>query len=204
MKIALVSPFPPDVGGIAIYSNNLLKELRQTIKVATIGNKKSDADYKIDLSAISLKKEIETLMLYVELEQKRFKDRFEVEFNCDDRLDQSSIQVPTMIIQPYVENAIWHGIMNMPKTKQGKLSVSFSADGDGLIVVIEDNGAGREFAAKKKIENEYKSVGMLYSQKRMDLLQEIRQKETKIKVTDLYNVGGDAIGTRVELKFESG
>lgn len=62
MKVALVSPFPPDVGGIAIYSNNLLRELKQSAKVITIGNKNSDADYKIDLSSLALKKEIEKIV----------------------------------------------------------------------------------------------------------------------------------------------
>jgi ligand-binding sensor domain-containing protein len=153
-------------------------------------------------SNLPLKKEIETLKLYVELEQKRFKNRFEVEYFIDEEIEQSSISVPTMLVQPYVENAIWHGIMNLPEAKRGKLIIKFLLEESKLKIIIEDNGIGRELAALKKIDNEYKSVGMLYSEQRLNLLQTITQKETKIIITDLYNVGRDPTGTRVELQFE--
>jgi tetratricopeptide (TPR) repeat protein len=150
-------------------------------------------------SAIYLQKEIELLEIYIELEQRRFQNRFSYEIIYDKRLLLDQIEVPVMLIQPFVENAIWHGIMNMDKDKKGQLKVSFAFEQDVLKITVEDNGIGRKAAEKLKKNNEYDSVGMLFSQKRLEMMKLVSGKNSKIMVTDLYNEDGSAKGTKVDI-----
>src|SRR5690606_31508725 len=105
-----------------------------------------------DKERITLKEELETLSLYVELESLRFKDSFRYDIKCDERIDPEEIKIPVMLIQPFVENAIWHGLL--PKPGDRRLSVLFSEDtAENMICTIEDNGVGREAASKITNDN---------------------------------------------------
>jgi tetratricopeptide (TPR) repeat protein len=150
-------------------------------------------------NTISLKKELELMRLYVDLEQRRFKNRFEYEIKCDDDLLLDDIVIPVMLIQPFVENAIWHGIMNLDETKKGKLLISLDLQDNVLIISVEDNGVGRKKSAQLKTNNEHESVGMLFSQKRLEILKSLNDMDTRVTMTDLYDENGIASGTRVEL-----
>jgi tetratricopeptide (TPR) repeat protein len=151
---------------------------------------------------ITLEKEIGMLSLYLELEQRRFKKRFDFRINYPDDLPLDDIAIPTMLIQPFVENAIWHGIMNLDKTVTGKLEIGFSLSGNSLTITVKDNGVGRKAAALKKVNNEYKSVGVLFTQKRLELLKTITHQHTHIAIHDLFDENGHAKGTKVELIIE--
>jgi len=153
-------------------------------------------------NTITLNKEIETLKLYIELEQRRFKNRFDFEINYADDFTEHDISVPTMLIQPFVENAIWHGIMNLDENKKGKLILSFGLNSKMLKIGIEDNGIGRKEAALRKVNNEYKSVGVLFTQKRLELLKAVTKQQTEIIITDLTDNKGNAAGTKVEILIE--
>jgi LytS/YehU family sensor histidine kinase len=153
---------------------------------------------------ISLDKEVETLKLYIELEQRRFKNRFDFEIGLADDFPLHDLNVPTMLIQPFVENAIWHGIMNLDESKKGKLSLSFSLTGKLLKIAIEDNGIGRKEAALRKIRNEYESVGVLFTQKRLELIKAVTKQKAEIVTVDLVDDAGNSKGTRVEIVMELG
>lgn len=150
-------------------------------------------------STISLEKEIEMLEIYIELEQRRFQNRFSYEIIYHDNLSLNQIEIPVMLIQPFVENAIWHGIMNLKKHETGKLLVEFVLENEFLKISVEDNGIGRKAAGKLKKPGGYDSVGMLFSEKRLEMMKLINGKTSRIIVTDLYRDDETASGTRVEI-----
>jgi tetratricopeptide (TPR) repeat protein len=151
-------------------------------------------------SDITIKDEVELLKLYVELEQRRFKNRFDYSINCSDKVPLD-FKLPIMLVQPFVENAIWHGLMNLDKTKHGLLAIDFELEQDNLKIQIRDNGIGREAAALKRKDSEYKSVGMMFTQKRLELLKESGNVNAKVEITDLKDEDGRANGTLVEIKL---
>ena len=155
---------------------------------------------------ISLHSEVEMLEAYLEMETNRFKTKFEYEISLDEKLNVSDIEIPPMLIQPYVENAIWHGLL--PKNGKGELKISIRQTVDGvrkanyLLCIIRDNGIGRAKAKElkeKKILTQ-KSMGMKVTQERMYLLSVTKNKSPEIKITDLSE-NGTASGTQVELKI---
>jgi ligand-binding sensor domain-containing protein/GAF domain-containing protein len=104
-----------------------------------------------DREKISLKEEIETLGLYLELESLRFDDSFVYTISVDKAMDVDEIKIATLLVQPFVENAIWHGLLHLTPEQNGqrKLTVQFSEDNnDNLICIVEDNGIGREASLK--------------------------------------------------------
>lgn len=150
-------------------------------------------------NTINLKKELELLNIYLDLEQRRFKNRFEYEIKYDSELSVNEIKIPVMLIQPYVENSIWHGIMNLDENKKGRLTIELIQQEGIIKISIEDNGVGRKKAAEIKKNSEYESVGMLFTKKRVDILDTTGKSGAKINVIDLYDENGNASGTRVEI-----
>jgi sensor histidine kinase YesM len=106
-----------------------------------------------------------------------------------------------MILQPYVENAILHGLMHSPK--KGHLQISLTLNGDNVLCVIQDDGIGRERAAqiRKESDIERKSRGMLITQERLDILNQYSEDIYTVNVIDLHDKDGQAAGTRVEIRI---
>ncbi len=151
---------------------------------------------------ISLKEEINALELYLEMEHIRFKDKFQYGIYIARDLDTDAIDIPPMLIQPYVENAIWHGLMHKPDRSNGMLVLEISRKDNFLYCVIEDNGIGREKAqaiVAKKTTPRKRSMGMAITKDRMKIMSQLYNFNTEVKVTDLYRKDGEARGTRVEL-----
>ena len=151
---------------------------------------------------ISLKEEINALELYLEMEHIRFKDKFQYGIYIARDLDTDAIDIPPMLIQPYVENAIWHGLMHKPDRSNGMLVLEISRKDNFLYCVIEDNGIGREKAqaiVAKKTTPRKRSMGMAITKDRMKIMSQLYNFNTEVKVTDLYRKNGEARGTRVEL-----
>ncbi len=148
---------------------------------------------------ISLKDEIETLRLYLELEKLRFEEKFDFEISVDDEVEPEYIKVPPMLIQPYLENAIWHGLM--PKGTKGLLKLTMTISGKfTLHCVIEDNGIGREkSAAFRKHKKNHQSTGMKNIEERIILINELYNTKMNIIITDLYDENKNPTGTRVEV-----
>lgn len=149
---------------------------------------------------IPLKQELEMLSLYVELEQMRFEKSFDFHITIDENVDEFEIDVPGMFVQPYIENAIWHGLMNIESEKKGVIQLHVSANKKVLKIVIEDNGVGRELSQTFKSKATHNPVGMKLTAERLaNINKQLDSKNAKVVVTDLYDNYAKATGTRVEI-----
>ena len=154
----------------------------------------SDEDF------IPLSKELELLELYVRLEHMRFQDKFDYEINVDEKLNVSDFQIPPMLLQPYIENAIWHGLRY--KDTKGKLSITISAKTDEMLEIkIEDDGIGRKRSVELKTKNQLrqKSKGMGNIKKRIAILNDMYKDKVDVSITD---VSEDGHGTKVILTLK--
>jgi tetratricopeptide (TPR) repeat protein len=150
---------------------------------------------------IPLESELEALQLYLELEKLRFDHHFDYHLNVEEGLDLSALKVPPLIIQPYAENAIWHGLM--PKREKGHLGIGIQQQDDLLICTITDNGIGRKKASELKTKSvtTHKSMGMRITADRIAMLQRNDKSENYVMVNDLVLPNGLAAGTEVMLKI---
>lgn len=150
---------------------------------------------------IPLSNELQALELYLELESVRFEQHFSYSLTVDPRLDTEEVMVPPLIIQPYCENAIWHGLMH--KEEKGQLDIFITREGSQLQYIIRDDGIGRAKAKalKSKSGNTHKSMGMHITAGRMDLLRKNGPHLASIKINDLVYPDGAAAGTEVILKI---
>ena len=149
-------------------------------------------------SAIPLKKELEALRLYLELESLRLSGKFSYTINVEnDELLEA--KVPTLLIQPFVENSIWHGIM-LKSDQKGWVHINVSCNGDTIIYTIEDNGVGRKKAQsiRAKQDAERKSLGFKITAQRIDLLSSLYKNEFNIQYFDLEDKGEQS-GTKVKI-----
>jgi ligand-binding sensor domain-containing protein/putative methionine-R-sulfoxide reductase with GAF domain len=149
---------------------------------------------------ISLEKEIEFLNLYLGLESLRFGQSFKYTIEVDQELDEEESKIPSLLIQPFAENAIWHGLLH--KDGNRELMIRFQIrNEDQLLCIIEDNGIGRKRAAEinagKFDAQKHESKGMKISQERIDLVRLQTDQSTDIRIEDLYDDSGNASGTRV-------
>ena len=153
------------------------------------------------LQTIELQHEISYLKSYLTLEQMRFENKFTYEINCDENLHTSDIQILPMIIQPFVENAIVHGLCYLEK--DGKLVITFEKQHNYLVCTIEDNGIGRTASQslKKQKNITHTSKGMDLIQKRLALVSTISKRKFDAEIIDKIDSEGKATGTLVILKF---
>jgi tetratricopeptide (TPR) repeat protein len=151
-------------------------------------------------SLIILEDELEMLRLYLDLERLRFKNSFDYSITFHNNFDAASIFIPPLLLQPFAENAIWHGLMH--KEGQGILDVSFELENNILNCYITDNGVGRKKAEalKSKSSEKQKSMGMQITAERLALFNKDVEK-TIFSVEDLIDSEGQAAGTRVTLKI---
>ncbi|HET9824396.1 MAG TPA: histidine kinase, partial [Chitinophagaceae bacterium] len=150
---------------------------------------------------IPLERELEALQLYLELESLRFEQRFEYKIAVGANIDTATLKVPPLIIQPYAENAIWHGLMH--KKEKGHLEIEVYREDEILFYKITDDGIGRKKAAelKSKSASTQKSMGMRITADRIAMLQQRDQPGTGVKVKDIVLTGGSAGGTEVLLEI---
>ncbi len=146
---------------------------------------------------LPLVEEIKALNLYLELENMRFENRFEYVIHVDKDINTDEIRIPSMLIQPYVENAIKHGILEL-KTRKGKIGITIMKQAGLLQCTIEDNGIGRAATLKNK-RSDYRSFGTSITQQRLAVITELYQDKMLEKVIDLYDSDGRTMGTRIEI-----
>jgi PAS domain S-box-containing protein len=146
---------------------------------------------------IKLSEEVEMLKNYVQLEMTRFENRFDFEIHVDADLDTSSIEIPSLLIQPYVENAILHGLYN--KHEKGTLSIRIWEKDQALVFEIEDDGIGREAAMKLRGQNfqPHISMGIKLTEERLKLIN--ANHHTAFEIEDLKDENGPC-GTRVRIQ----
>jgi sensor histidine kinase YesM len=154
---------------------------------------------------ITLEDELEMLRLYLDLERLRFKDAFDYSITTTNIVDAGAIFIPPLLLQPFCENAVWHGLMH--KETKGHLNVIISEviteEEKVLHCVIEDDGVGRKKAVEmksKSAENE-KSMGLKITTERLALLNQENNFSTFYKLEDVLNDNGEVTGTRVQLKI---
>jgi streptogramin lyase len=145
---------------------------------------------------IPLEQELEALDLYLQLEALRFEQKFYYKIEVDSNIDTSILKVPPLIIQPFAENAIWHGLMN--KKDKGNLTISLRQNKNYLLCKIADDGVGRKKAAELKSKSSTRrSVGMHITAERIAMLQEEGEGNNYITVTDVVLPDGSPGGTEV-------
>ncbi|MFK8007499.1 MAG: sensor histidine kinase [Saprospiraceae bacterium] len=159
-----------------------------------------------DKKQITLKKEIEYLELYLSLESLRIDDEFEYKFDIHSSVNTNNILIPSMLLQPYVENALKHGLMHRSGKK--KLFIRFTKicpisgwDENHLFCEIEDNGIGRTASMRINEQNGrvYQSKAMSLTQDRIDLLNSADTRKLGLKIDDLKNKDGSVAGTKVNI-----
>ena len=147
---------------------------------------------------ITLGEEIENLQLYTDIEKARYGENFNVTINIDPALDQEYILIPPMLIQPYVENSIKHGVFHKQGDKILSIRISKAEDQEVIEVVIDDNGIGRERSKEiNKSRVAHNSFATAANEKRIDLINQTFDKKTKLKIIDKVNIDGSPAGTKV-------
>ncbi len=152
--------------------------------------------------AITVADEVRYLRQYIEMERMRFGDTFTYKISVDDNLRQDYTEMPAMLLQPYVENALRHGI-RYKTDGTGRLDINFYTENGYLCCSIKDNGVGREkTAALKSLQHiEYQSKGMSLTQKRVELLNRMTDEVITTAVIDLKDQQGHAAGTEVVVRI---
>jgi two-component sensor histidine kinase len=154
------------------------------------------------LNTIPISKEVSMLENYIELEKLRFADQFDYKITIDPAIDADFTEILSMIIQPFIENAIWHGLLHK-KDEQGKLLLTFTKMQDRILCTIEDNGIGRERSAALKQRSGYThaSRGLQITRDRLSLYNSRFNVDASFNIEDLYDAEGRPCGTRVNLWF---
>lgn len=146
---------------------------------------------------ITLRAEMDAISLYIEMEKMRFHDAFTSTWTLQDGLYAEEVLVPPMLLQPYVENAVWHGLMH--RSKGGHLSIHTEKVGDKLIHTITDNGIGRRAAARIKAASSptHTSMGTRITADRLSLLRDVYHITAEVHTEDLYDAENFPTGTKV-------
>ena len=145
-------------------------------------------------------KEIESLQNYLELEQLRFNQKFDFAITKDKDIEDD-IALPPLLLQPFVENAIIHGLI--PKTEKGTIAIDFSIEKENLICTIEDNGIG--FDKSKEIKESlvavHKSMALDITKKRLEMMEASTSRKANVEIEELKNNKGEILGTKVVLNL---
>jgi ligand-binding sensor domain-containing protein len=151
---------------------------------------------------VSLNDELETLQLYLRLENLRFDGNLDYTVELNPEIDQSLFEIPVMLIQPFVENSIKHGLLHKQGSK--KLSISIELRNNDLEIIIEDNGIGRQqsYEFTKAINKNHRSFATTATDQRIALLNNNFNKRIAYQILDL-NSNGKPSGTRVQIRIES-
>jgi len=154
------------------------------------------------LSLIPLSDEIEMLRLFLDMERLRFSESFNYNIIYENTIEPETIYIPPMLLQPFCENAIWHGLMH--KEDQGRLDIRMSLQNDNLQCIIADNGIGREKAAELKTRSgaKQKSFGLKITTERLALFNNEKVVHNFYKIEDVLNSNGNISGTKVILNIK--
>jgi len=150
---------------------------------------------------VSLESELDSLKLYIELEQLRFDHKFVYKFSIQPDVPTEFIEVPPLILQPYVENAIWHGLL--PKEADAKLSIDIYLSDPYLVIEITDNGIGRQASAehKKHMNSTRKSLGMKLTEDRLRYINNGETITGSQEIIDLLDENNVSLGTKVMIRI---
>lgn len=173
------------------YLTNFAQLIRKNLDSSDEGN------------LVSLQQELERLELYLSLESMRFNQRFEYHIQCDEHIDTEVVIIPAMMIQPFLENSIIHGILPN-EAQKGKIDLIIELDKEVLTIRVKDNGVGIEHSLSQKLESkgDHESKGTEITLKRIELLKKLTHKEFElIGPRQVFHTDGSIAGTEVLLKF---
>lgn len=176
-----------------VSASNYLTKFSKLIRMA-LENSRSET--------VTLDAELESLELYIQMEAMRFKEKLKYSINKAENVDSSFIEIPPMLLQPYVENAIWHGLMHREDGGRIDINVNLTPKENILVITIKDNGIGRVKAAqlKSKTATAHKSYGTKVTGERLDLINQIYKTGASVTTEDLTN-NGIVKGTLVTIKI---
>jgi ligand-binding sensor domain-containing protein len=150
-------------------------------------------------SLISLEEELQTIELYMHIEGMRFNDQFSYKININSSINTSSISIPSLLLQPYVENAIWHGLLH----KEGEKKITISIDKineNAISIEINDNGIGRKRVQEiKNLSQKGKSFGMQIGEDRLKLIKQTTGQMAQVEVVDSYDEHNIGNGTTIKI-----
>ena len=152
---------------------------------------------------IPLEEEVKCLELYMQMEQFRCKNAFTYYIKYHDNVNTEEAMIPPLLLQPFVENAIWHGVN--PKEGNGEIGIEFFQRGDNMYCIIQDNGVGRKKASelRSQLSDHHKSMGLEITKERLAALDEDHNNGSPIEIIDLFDKNGSAVGTRVTIRIFS-
>ena len=150
---------------------------------------------------ITMEEELKQIRSYIELERIRFQGRFDYQVEVADSVDLIEAKVPTMMIQPFIENAIWHGLTH--KKEDGLLTVKVGSQGNRVLCEIIDNGVGRKKSQEinARIRKGHRSIGMKNVHERIQLINKLYKVDMEVRVEDLYENGKIPAGTSAKVYF---
>jgi len=171
-------------------ANKFLSEFSQLMRLVM---ENSQEDF------IPFNKEQEILLLYLKLEHYRFRDKFEYEIQIDESINAEAVEVPPMLIQPYIENAVWHGLRY--KETKGKLSLHFLKADSHMIVKIQDDGIGRKRSAELKTQNQRKhnSTGIRNIDERLSIINKVYKTNYRVEIEDAKSGTGTLVSIYLPL-----
>lgn len=178
-----------DVAGANKFISGFSRLIRQTLDFSS-------------KPEISLEEELDYLTNYLDIERTRLEDAFSWVVNIDKAVHTADYYIPPMILQPFVENSVRHGL-RFRKDKAGKVTISVKHEGDYLICILEDNGVGRKAAMKYKSISpiNYQSKGMSLTADRIDMFNKEHAQKITMHIDDLEDNEGNALGTKVTIRF---
>jgi ligand-binding sensor domain-containing protein len=166
-----------------LKANSYLTKLAKLIR-RTLENSSS--------RTILLSEELDVLRMYIEIEQGRLDFSFDFSIFINSSVDPTTVRIYPMILQPYIENAIWHGLSSLKR--KGELTISVEKKNDYIIIIIRDNGVGR---SNKKERSDKASLGHKITTERIDTLNALYKQENKIHIVDLIDFDKSSLGTEV-------
>jgi len=157
-------------------------------------------DYSQD-AKILLQKELEICKLYVDLEKIRFKEPFDFQIKVEESVAIDFVEIPPFVFQPFLENAIWHGLLKKEGKKQ--LSINIFNENDSVKCIIKDNGIGLQEAQKEKLRKSNtlrkKSIGLQNTNDRLHLFGELYDVHISTTIKEVFNVNGKSEGVEVTI-----
>lgn len=179
-----------------IFNNNTREANRYISSFAKLMRMILDASKE---KYIYLDQELEMLKLYIELEQLRFEGKFDYKIEIDPQIDTMTTEIPSLILQPFIENAINHGLMH--RKEKGLLHLKMDARSDSLFINLNDNGIGIEnsISMKRNDEGHHKSQGGSLIKDRIDLMNEMYNTNIEFSMADLHSESSEFPGTKIEI-----
>ena len=187
-----------------------------SIKLYIINNEKENAVYYLNKFAklirkilvvsnekdISLADELDTMKLYMNIENIRFSNEIDFQINIDKDINLENIRIPSLILQPFLENSLWHGLSLKTDDKRIELDVKRKGN-DFITISITDNGVGRKVSEERKLKKtlKRKSIGIEITKERLFNFSKRFAKMYALKIEDLYDAQNNAAGTKVILNI---